>query len=90
MLRFFAVADTTLKSEVSATSAFIISFIKNNAGLHVPSISVDTARDRKEIYDLMELRKQNNSFAQICPDLINEWNYEKNGSMFPEDVTPFR
>lgn len=77
------------RSGLNQAIEFIISFIKNNAGLHVPSISVDTARDRKEIYDLMELRKQNNSFAQICPDLINEWNYEKNGSMFPEDVTPF-
>ena len=68
---------------------FVISFIKDKIGADVPSISVDTARDRMEIYDLMESRKQKNSFALMCPDLICEWNYEKNGSMSPEDVTPF-
>ena len=37
----------------------------------------------------MELRKKENSFALARPDLLDEWDYEKNGIMQPEDVTPF-
>ncbi len=52
-------------------------------------VEVDVAKDRMHIYDLMGLRKQENSFAQMCPDLIGEWHYERNGTMRPEDVTPY-
>lgn len=53
------------------------------------NVVVDVAADRMKIYDLLECRKQENSFAEMCPELIDEWDYEKNGTMTPEDVTPF-
>ena len=69
---------------------FVISFLQINHSLSVDgAVTANIARDRMRIFDLMELREKENSFAQVCPELVEEWNYEKNGSMQPENVAPF-
>jgi len=68
---------------------FVLSTLHTNYGISDEGWDIDVARDRMRIFDLMELRKQEKSFAQMCPELIGEWNYERNGSMQPADVTPF-
>lgn len=75
---------------LNAAIKFVISTVQCSGGISQEyEVLVDVAMDRMHIYDLMELRKQENSFAQMCPGLVDEWNYEKNGTMRPEDVTPY-
>jgi len=52
----------------------------NISGLHIPSINVD--RDRYEIISYLK-GPVKNSIQEIAPDLINEWDYEKNGELKP-------
>lgn len=69
---------------------FLISILQLTGSISTEhEVAVDVAKDRMYIYDLMGLRQQENSFAQMCPDLIDEWHCEKNGTMRPEDVTPY-
>ena len=69
---------------------FVIATLQNKGRiLQQDEVAVDIAKDRMHIYELMKLQEQEHSFAQMCPDLLDEWDYEKNGTMQPEDVTPF-
>ena len=54
---------------------------KNPLQFH-SSIKVDLEKDRQEI--LKYLSVVANSLAEKRPDLIEEWNYEKNGLLKPE------
>lgn len=75
---------------LNAAIMFVISTLQLIVNTSIEQeVVVDVAKDRMRIYDLMELRKQENSFAALRPDLLDEWDYEKNGTMQPEDVTPF-
>ena len=68
----------------------IISTHKSNGSIfQKDDVEVDISKDRIHIYALMKLREQEHSFAQMCPDLLDEWDYEKNGTVRPENVTPF-
>lgn len=75
---------------LNAAIRFVISTLQHDGNISLErEVVVDVAKDRMYIYDLMELRKRENSFAEMRPDLVDEWNYEKNGTMRPEDVTPY-
>lgn len=78
------------ENSLNAAIEFVISVLQHDYQLSILSeTDVNVARDRMHIYELMELREQEQSFARLRPDLIDEWNSEKNGSIRPEDVTPF-
>lgn len=75
---------------LNAAIKFLISVLQLTESISAEhEVAVDVAKDRMYIYDLMGLRQQENSFAQMCPDLIDEWHRDKNGTMRPEDVTPY-
>lgn len=46
------------------------------------TIDIDVARDKNEI--LNYLSKIDNSLAKIRPDLVEKWNYKKNGNLTPD------
>ena len=48
-------------------------------------VNIDIQRDKSEIYSY--LSDTENSFATSYPDLIKEWDYEKNGKLKPEMFT---
>ncbi len=48
---------------------------------------IDYYRDRTEIYNQYYDLEKENSIANLYPNLINEWNYEKNGTLLPTMVT---
>lgn len=50
---------------------------------------VDIDRDRDEIYSYMRLFEKNNSLAERHPELLSEWDYEKNQNIKPEYVRQF-
>ena len=68
---------------------FVLSTLQKHSSLFNEPEDINVARDRMKIYALMELRKKEHSFALVRPDLLDEWDYEKNGVMQPEDVAPF-
>lgn len=54
-------------------------------GIKNPVISIDD--DLKEIYDLINWNKKEESLLINYPDIISEWNYEKNGNLTPDKIT---
>lgn len=64
----------------------IIEFINYNWNLNY-ELDVDIERDRHDIYSqYVKLRKEN-SFINLYPDLVNDWDYSKN-KIKPETLTP--
>ena len=53
------------------------------------SIDVDIDRDYIVIESMREHTEKNNSVLICNPQLAQEWNYEKNGSLTPENVTAY-
>ena len=51
-------------------------------------IDVNISRDRTQIYASYVDRKKEESLLAVNPKLAMEWNYEKNGSLKPDMVTP--
>ena len=55
--------------------------------LGISGMDVDIGRDRQEIYSRYIKRRRENSLAVTHPDLAAQWDYGKNGSLTPENVT---
>ncbi len=51
------------------------------------NVDVDLKRDAIEIENLREYTEKTNSLLFTNPTLAQEWNYEKNGSLKPENIT---
>lgn len=49
---------------------------------------VNLQRDFSQIFASYRLKKKESSLAVVCPDLLEEWDYVKNGELNPEQVTP--
>lgn len=48
---------------------------------------IDINRDRSKIYEQYIALEKQNSITIKCPELVNEWNYEKNGKLQPETLS---
>ncbi|WP_307794968.1 zinc-ribbon domain-containing protein [Alkalihalobacillus sp. BA299] len=61
----------------------LIMYIKKvlNHNILIPEIDVE--KDRTLITELMEYGEIKNSFGKVRPDLVKEWNSEKNGKLTP-------
>ena len=55
--------------------------------LGISSMDVDIGRNRQEIYSRYIKRRKENSLAMTHPELAAQWDYGKNGSLTPENVT---
>lgn len=55
--------------------------------LNIPNIDVDIKRDNEKILEVMDLSRKNNSIIVEAPELVKEWNYEKNKGLNPEYFT---
>ena len=51
------------------------------------SVDVDCSRDSIAIKNQYVILRRENSIAAVRPDLVERWDYEKNGSITPEMVT---
>ena len=81
------------ESDCNSTTGDTIYCIPNNKGLEWAiaqlcmilnvSIDVDIARDNIQILQLIYKKRVENSIAETNPDLISEWNFDKNGSVSP-------
>ena len=49
--------------------------------------NVDVARDRNKIYEQYIQSEKDNSLAIANPELLKEWNWDKNGALLPEFVS---
>ncbi len=50
--------------------------------------SVDLDRDRGEIQEGIDYRNKQNSLQELYPEIAKEWDFEKNGKLSPEMVSP--
>lgn len=67
----------------------IISDILMLAGFKVEIDFVDIDRDRIKIDELRVYTRIENSFGESFPQLISEWNIERNGNITPYSVTKY-
>ena len=54
---------------------------------HDDVFDVDVDRDTSHIIERYDFKRKENSFVRLHPDLINEWDYDKNGKVNPEYVS---
>lgn len=52
--------------------------------LLIPKPDIDLARDKTAIYEQYIFQIKKESIATKAPNLLKEWNYEKNGSLLPD------
>ncbi len=50
-------------------------------------IDIDVDRDTAEIVAQFDTIKRENSISMVYPDLLDEWDYERNGSVKPDSVS---
>lgn len=55
--------------------------------LGVKNAEVNFKKDHNDIYNLVYERKKENSLAILYPNLIEDWNYERNGNLTPYNVS---
>lgn len=68
-----------------ANLPWVIHQLVNMLTLSLPE-KVDVERDRIKIFEQYITQIKANSLAVKCPELLGEWNYEKNGRIKPEMV----
>ena len=51
-------------------------------------VDIDIVRDSTNIENLRNYTEKENSLAFFNPEIANEWNYEKNGTLKPENFLP--
>ena len=54
----------------------------------VTNVDVDLERDHIDIENLREYTEKENSLLFLNTEIINEWNYERNGNLKPEHFSP--
>lgn len=54
---------------------------------NLPEIDVDIKRDRASILDLLMLKERENSIGHKYPQLVDEWDYERNGKLTPFQIS---
>ena len=61
--------------------------ITNTCAYLGKTVFPDVDRDRKEILSLLD--KRNTNLAEVYPEIAEEWNYERNYPLIPENVAPY-
>ena len=64
----------------------IIEKILDNLGVKNPNINIDI--DLEKIYSEVEYNAKKESLVSLYPEIAKEWNYEKNGNLNPEQISP--
>ena len=60
----------------------------NHGNLFEQFDSVDTEKDRKSILEMYRVSADKNSLSALYPELVQEWNFDKNHPLLPEYFTP--
>ena len=55
--------------------------------LGIKNINVDANRDMPLIRSMIEKTYENDSFGVLYPEIVLEWDYNKNGSLSPDDLS---
>ena len=56
--------------------------------LNVQNIKVNIESDIEDIYSKLDFMEKEKSLSSIKPELLKEWNYNKNGKLTPESISP--
>ena len=67
--------------ELEEKISFLITELLNK------KVNVNIDRDKNKVYELMNYQERKNSLAYKCPNLIEEWDYEKNYPLQPSQVS---
>lgn len=50
-------------------------------------IDIDISRDKNQVYELMNYQERENSLSKKAPNLIEEWDYQRNYPLLPSQVS---
>ena len=50
-------------------------------------IDINISRDKNQVYELMNYQERENSLSKKAPNLIEEWDYERNYPLLPSQVS---
>lgn len=64
----------------------LIKMIIDKFKISVSFPNIDIDRDRTAIFASYEGNKRNHSLKVISPEIANDWNYEKNNGLLPENI----
>ena len=74
-------SDTSIEYAIK----YIFEFVSKNIESHqIPHINIDN--DREKIYSTIYQSKIDDSLQAKYPQLLKDWDYEKNGNLIPEKV----
>lgn len=62
-----------------------IKYLLNN--LLGKTVDINIERDKNQIYELMDYQEKQNSLSIKSPQLVEEWDYEKNHPLLPSQVS---
>lgn len=74
------------EKDLEISIEWIINHINNRYDYNL-NIDINISRDRSKIYELLEFSNKKNSIVYKYPDLVEEWNYDKNMGIKPEFIT---
>ncbi len=72
--------------ELKKAILLIFDFLNQKFQLNIEA-DIDVDRDRIGILDKITLSEKENSIASYCSEIVQYWDYEKNGKMIPEQIS---
>jgi len=72
--------------ELKKAILFIFDFLNQKFQLNIEA-DIDVDRDRIGILDKITLSEKENSIASYCPEIVQYWDYEKNGKITPQQIS---
>ncbi len=78
----FYINERTSYNDLNQLIKEMLNYINSNY-----SLNIDCEKDSIKIKEQYIIQRKENSIAAMRPDLINRWDYDKNGKITPEMVT---
>ena len=72
---------TSKKDNIASLEKCIVNILKY---LKCSNVVVDIQRDNDKILELMNLSRKKNSLLDLMPEIVNMWDFEKNGDLTPD------
>ena len=64
----------------------LVKIVQNKIG-NTDIVSIDVSRDREKIWELYITLEKDNSLKVLFPEIAEDWDYETNGKLMPDQVT---
>lgn len=74
------------KSDLEKAICKVVDLLETITGVNY-HLTIDLNKDNTKILELISLLEKENSIVEKCPNLIREWDYDKNGKLSPSVIS---